>query len=37
LQKYEGGKYQFEIGGARATLKGRIITTSRGIIKVLEI
>jgi hypothetical protein len=37
LQKYEGGKYQFETGGAGATSKGRVATTSKGNIKVLEI
>lgn len=37
LQKYEGGKYQFEIRGVGATSKGGITTTSRRSIKVLEI
>jgi hypothetical protein len=36
LQKYERGKYQFEIGGARATLKGEITTTSRGSKRYLK-
>lgn len=37
LHKYEGGKYQFETGGVGVTSKGRITTTSKGNIKVLEI